>query len=190
MANRKIDPEARVCPACGKQFYVGGRGRPPRRQRLCSLDCQQRARIRKGTRARKLSAAEKCYLAGFIDGEGSIMLYDRDARRTSIRVRMVVTNTNLAVLEWMREVTRVGRINIHQADDGRRKTSWNWTTDGDGAASILEQIVEVMRVKNAQAELAITVNKQLADVALKWRRDWQVEARGKMQALNARGSRS
>jgi hypothetical protein len=34
------EPEKRTCPGCNKKFEVGGRGRPKKNQRFCSLHCR------------------------------------------------------------------------------------------------------------------------------------------------------
>lgn len=121
MANTKIIPEIKVCPRCGKSFEVGGRYRPHRKQIYCGRSCQAYARV-KHAAARELSETEAAYLAGLIDGEGSIVAAKKRKSDGRITWRLQVVNTHLGVIEWVKTVTGTGGIitakrrNIKHAD--------------------------------------------------------------------------
>ena len=67
----------KICVVCGKEFETGGRA-GDRGQTRCSMECQQAGRYRHGARANTITdPATLGYLAGFIDGEGSIFLAGR-----------------------------------------------------------------------------------------------------------------
>jgi hypothetical protein len=102
-----VEPAERHCEACDRVFYVGGRGRPPKTTRFCGIKCQQQARYRHGKRAEALAPADAAYIAGFIDGEGSIMVLNH---RGSAHVRVSVANTYADVLSWLANVTGVGAV--------------------------------------------------------------------------------
>jgi hypothetical protein len=62
MPARVVAPEVRSCETCGIQFEVGGRGRPPRRQRFCSQACN--AQTRTIDRARVCPVCRKTFTPG------------------------------------------------------------------------------------------------------------------------------
>lgn len=182
------DPsEERTCVACGATFTVGGRGRPPKRTRFCSIECTNRGRYRNGATARVLVEVDAAYLAGLIDGEGSIMI---NPRRNTITTRLVVTNTHRGVLHWLPEVTGLGKVQAHRPEGDRHRATWMWVVNGDGALSLLTQIEPFMRIKRPQALLAIETQERLRDPALKADRAWQDDYREQMRVFNQRGPRS
>lgn len=183
----QVEPEDRTCPVCGTHFQVGGRGRPSRDAVFCSVRCQNLGRYRKGNTSVQLSDVDSAYIAGLVDGEGSIMLF---WRRDTVAIRMTVTNTVKSALDWLQEVCQVGRIQSHRKEGATRyKPTWAWMLNGDGAISVLRQIRPYMRMKAAQAYLAIETQERLREPTLKADRIWQLEYKQKMQVLNRRGQR-
>ena len=180
-------PAERPCIVCGKPFMVGGRGNANWNQLACSMECQQTGRIRRGTAANTLSAIDAAYLAGFIDGEGSFIIYRRD---TTITVRLLAYNTDKPVLEWVKDVTGVGGVFLARQADERHDISYHWHVNGEGAVTVARQIRPYLRVKAPQADLAIECYERLRVPALKADRSWQLEWRARMQALNKRGPRA
>lgn len=183
-------PERRNCLACGAEFIAGGRGNKPRKQLLCSDECQKRARYRRGKQARAMTIAEAAYLAGIIDGEGSVIIHGRGK---SIQLRLLITNTHQGVLEWATAVTGVGRVNSqyparYSSIDGGppvlRRPTYAWACNSDSAESVLKQIQPYMVIKSAQAALAIEVQRKLRDPSTKADLSWQEPARLQMKALN------
>lgn len=68
------------------------------------------------------------YLAGFMDGEGSIMLVRNKKGSKLLYPRVCVTNTNRGILEKIAE-TFGGRIKTHwNIPNPRWKTAYAWTT--------------------------------------------------------------
>lgn len=179
----KVD--VRSCLVCGKNFEVGGRGRPPRRQRMCSDACQRASRYRHGAIAKGLGAMDAAYLAGIIDGEGSIILHLRDGK--SVAMYLSVTNSSRAMLEWIKDKTGVGSICDQKQEGERNKATWFWRCSGDAAVSVIQQIRQCLVVKAVQADLALEVQQRLRDPALKADRSWQLECLEKMRARNKRG---
>lgn len=181
------DPvEERTCVACGDVFQVGGRGRPSKRARFCSEDCQRRGRYRNGAVANVLTEIDAAYLAGLVDGEGSIMI---NPRGDTVTARLTVTNTHRGVLHWLSEVTGLGKVQAHRPESARHRATWMWVVNGDGALSLLKQLEPFMRIKRQQAMLAIETQERLRDPALKADRSWQADYREQMRAFNLRGPR-
>lgn len=127
---------------------------------------------------------DAAYLAGIIDGEGSIILYKR---RDVVAVMLTVSNTAKKLLDWIADKTDVGAICAQSKETEKRKASWFWRCNADAAESVLQQIRPHLVVKSAQADLALQTQKQLRDPALKADRSWQLECLDKMRALNKRG---
>ncbi len=141
-------------------------------------------RYRRGKVANQLSIVEAAYLAGFVDGEGSIMIL---ARKGTISIRTSITNTDHDVLDWIWKTVGVGDLHLARFSTEKWKTTWTWNTNGDSTESILTQILPYLRIKKVQAELAIETMNRLRDPVYKADRTWQVEWYERMHALNKRG---
>jgi hypothetical protein len=186
------EPEERRCEVCGKPFLVGGRGRPSRRARKCSPECRAAGRFRSGAKTNKLRQTDAAYLAGLVDGEGSIMLY---MRRDVVALRLAVTNTYRPVLDWIAEITGVGKVHAQYPArpstlEGRmftRKATWAWNCNAQAAETLLAQLRPHLRIKPAQADLALEVQARLRDPAAKADRTWHLAACERMRKLNRRG---
>lgn len=131
-----------------------------------------------------MAEADAIYLAAFVDGEGSIML---GRRRDTASAILSVSNTKRPVLDWMVEATAVGAVQHQRAATEKTAASFFWRCTGDAAESVLRQIGPHLKLKGAQAQLAITFQERLRDPALKADRTWQQESLTRMQALNRRG---
>jgi len=183
--------EEHLCPVCGKSYVVGGVGNPPKTQVACSDECQRRSRYRHGARAEAMSVSDAAYLAGILDGEGTVMLY---MRRDAVAMRIMVSNTVQQLLTWIAETTGVGTVG-NQYPAGRKnnfgasnaKATYAWGCNSEAAETVLTQIRPYLIVKAAQADLAIETQRRLRVPALKADRSWQSEYRGRMQMLNHRG---
>ena len=60
-------------------------------------------------RVKNLSTSEAAYLAGLIDGEGSITL-SRKYRGENRQLGVSISNTDRRLLEWVLKVIGVGRV--------------------------------------------------------------------------------
>jgi hypothetical protein len=176
--------ETKHCEVCGTEFIVGGVGNPKRTQRFCSDLCQRRSRYRRGRQANILNPEQRGYLAGIIDGEGSIILYKR---RDVVAMMLMVSNTGKMLLDWIAETTGVGAVCAQYKATQKRKATWFWRCNADAAESVLKQIRPHLVLKTAQADLALKTQERLRNSALKADRTWQEEWRQRMRALNRRG---
>jgi hypothetical protein len=180
----------RNCEACGALFRVGwGTGRREA-QRLCSLKCQKAARYRSSRQSNALSIADAAYIAGFIDGEGSIMLVGRTGADTTLNLRVSVANTDRPILEWLVEVIGVGWVYRQRDEDEKHRASWAYRCHAEGAETLLRQIRPYLRIKAAQADMAIEAHARLRVPALKADRAWQDEWKQRMRLMNQRGPRT
>ena len=185
-------PEQKACAACKKVFTVGGRGNPSRERKLCSMECQQAARHRAcGEVCKPLSPTVAAYIAGIIDGEGSVMLVTRNGPNSGAYLRVSISNTHRGVLDWVTEKTGIGKIVVVDNEKyGRsRKTGYQWKTHGDAAESLLTQLKEYLIIKLPQCETVLQFQSQMLDPAKRVDKTWQIEEMAKVKAMNQRSTK-
>ena len=154
-----------------------------------------------------LSTEELAYLAGIVDGEGSISLVrfrqshhpaeHRNSRSNgnphpgvSVVLRMVVTvgMTEGVIPDWLYEEFG-GCLSLRVNKNPRWKDRWDWVATSQIGSSFLKAILPSMVVKKRQAELAIEFQDarvpghSLSDV----RRQLDESIYEEMRELNSRG---
>jgi hypothetical protein len=111
---------------------------------------------------RKLTKVEAAWLAGVIDGEGSIGLYDygREGRRVQIQMG----NTSEAFVQRFREIIGCGSTVFrveHGAGHKGRKPMFHFTLKGsERCYQILKQVLPYLIIKR---EVAAAIIKELED---------------------------
>lgn len=176
----------RPCAACGKDVEIGGRAG---QREFCSTQCAAAARWRTGSRANQLTVRQAAYLAGLVDGEGSIILHRHHGAKANVALRLSIASTHRGVLEWCRDTCSVGNI-IGKGEapaHGRHKASYMWLVNSQAASSVLEQIADDLIIKKEQAQLAIEFQRKLKVPKEKADREWQNQWRDRLRAMNARG---
>jgi|SRR5215831_6802504 len=90
------------------------------------------------------------YLAGFIDGEGSVSMCQNGPR-------LIITNTYLPTLEWIRDTVGAGNIQQvrHKGLGERSKPCYNLNLGSHAAGRILPKVIPYMKVKKARAEILV-----------------------------------
>ena len=90
------------------------------------------------------------YLAGIIDGEGSVQISHHPPY--NYNVTLSVVNTDKRLIDWM-----VDRwpAPVHASPRSGRKTCYQWMLHNTHAASILRRVRLHMIVKREQANLAL-----------------------------------
>lgn len=108
---------------------------------------------------RDMTETDKAYLAGIIDGEGSIVLKrsrirskTSDAVWTYYRLELRVGNTSIELLEWIKQFG--GNYYYEKTKDGQ-KPRYQWCITTRGAAEILEEVLPYLIIKREKAEAAI-----------------------------------
>lgn len=129
------------CVICGKQFETGGRA--GKRKLYCSRTCQAIARVRVA-KVNQMSVTDAAYLAGLIDGEGSVVAAKKRQRRTTWR--LVVSNTDFDLLKWCKDTTGCGSIVTHKHDNPKWSDSGSWQCYSWNARDILNQILPYMKI--------------------------------------------
>lgn len=158
-----------------------------------------RAAKRQALKARRESshsATERAYLAGLIDGEGSIRIQRRGAaggktfRPGQYTAMVEMVNTDEQMIRWVQE--RWGGAVSHTPANpaANRKAKWQWRVVADKVLPVLDDIFEFLRTKRQQAKLCRRFQRY-AQVAGR-RRDEKVEAlhatfHESLRVLNKRG---
>ena len=103
----------------------------------------------------KLSLTEAAYLAGLIDGEGTITLSRRNRNKYRALV-VTVSNTELGILKYVQAITGVGKITNKRIVKSTHTPSFTYQVANRQALDILGQIAEYLRShKAARAQLAL-----------------------------------
>lgn len=105
---------------------------------------------------RRMSDSERAWLAGVIDGEGSIFLSKVSGanyrRGFFYRPQMAVSNTSRSFLIRVGEVVGEGTVQLAQRGNGNWKTRWMYCAVAGVLRVVLPQIIPHMIIKRAQAE--------------------------------------
>lgn len=114
----------------------------------------------------QFSEIDLAYIAGLLDGEGSIFITKThpEGRRWSraaspdYAIGVSITNTNKAVLEWVQSLFE-GSVYKHGGGTGTwgesKKPVWFWRISRQKALAFLELMQPFLRIKPAQAWLAL-----------------------------------
>jgi len=115
--------------------------------------------------ARKCDEKTLSYLAGFFDGEGSVMVDRRKGRPERVNKNMHMTptvtlkvcNTDPEPLFLFAEVFG-GTVRVDDSvRSGRNKPLYNYRIHKNRSFVVLEMLLPYLRVKRSQAELALKV---------------------------------
>ena len=110
-----------------------------------------------------LSEAEKAYLAGLIDGEGSISLCKSFAARTNGRyiyplVRLC--NTDLRLIDWVSKRFSSGSRGYKTKTDKRYKNVIHLAWACSDAIEVLQATVPYLVAKKERAEIVLRLNRE------------------------------
>lgn len=111
-------------------------------------------RFNKQSKLKKMSDFDKGYMAGMIDGEGTIRL-EKD-KRGCLHPRVSVANTNQDTLRKLQEMTGIGGFYIRENRGTNWKAVWMWNVNGIvDTKALLIQLKDCFIVKKRQAELLL-----------------------------------
>jgi hypothetical protein len=117
-----------------------------------------------GIDLRKLKKVEKAYIAGFIDGEGSI-LWNEDKPKTNPAI--FIANTDRGVLEWVKKRFIKGGLSIHKRKyrNPKYKPLYQFYIHGiKNVYDILRAIIPYLVIKKAQAQKVVKFLKRKYDL--------------------------
>lgn len=98
---------------------------------------------------RKLTSDEAAYLAGLIDGEGTIALtrhHPREERQLSI----TISNTERPLLEYVRMIVGAGHVTNKRVYQPEHTPGVTYTLNNRQALNLLEQIAPYLRTYKAE----------------------------------------
>jgi hypothetical protein len=107
----------------------------------------------RGSPVNKLDLVDAIYLAGFIDGEGTITIHKY---KNVCRPRVMVCNTNLEILEWIKFKVGKGFICKRKWKNSNWKDGYTWVLDGhDSVKNLLSQIFQFLKIKRINALICL-----------------------------------
>lgn len=134
-----------------------------------------------------LREVEKAYLAGIVDGEGTVTLIKHHQNETPMPT-VSVANNNLQLLEWIK--SKVGGIIVSKKKRlTHHNDSFAWSVRQDRAIRFLNEIKQYLIVKKQQADLITTMYKAVTHRAGKYTPEMRVmkeDLVNKIRVLNRR----
>jgi hypothetical protein len=107
-------------------------------------------------KAKCLDPVAAAYLAGLVDGEGTITL-TRVHRDENRRLVVAISNSERSILEFVRETTGVGRITTKRVYHERHRQSYTFQVSSRQALNLLAQITPFLKsYKALRAALALS----------------------------------
>lgn len=104
---------------------------------------------------------ERAYLAGIVDGEGTITL-TRTHRNRTASPQLSISSTCFDLLDYVRCVTGCGHVTSKKKSLPHHRQSWHWQIHSAGnVLRILRDIRPFLRIKAAQADLILSHYKDL-----------------------------
>ena len=106
------------------------------------------------------SEVERAYIAGFLDADGAIMAVIEKHREKRfgfrVRVALKVTQHSREILDWIQRMLRVGIVRANRLGDSRQTFDLH-IRDRSDVRKVLEMLMPHLRVKIAQARIAIQI---------------------------------
>lgn len=148
------------CPRCGETKGLHAFHRRPGRLAASLCRACQRRRDKKrwpGMPERGyglLPETVKAYVAGLLDGEGSIALHYRTEKRQNRYLQVIIYNTNARLMEWLKE--QLGGHSFSKVQSNpRHKTAMKWVLSTRPAVELLGAVLPYLVIKRPHAELAL-----------------------------------
>lgn len=103
----------------------------------------------------RLNATDAAYIAGIIDGEGTISLTRRH-RNENRQLEISISNTNIALLKFVKDTVGAGHITSKRTYQDSHTRSATYTISNRQALGLLEQVHVFLRTYKAKrAELVL-----------------------------------
>lgn len=106
----------------------------------------------------KLTKEEKGYIAGLIDGEGSICLHKcvwKNRNGYFYRPSIKIANSNLEMLIWVKNKLNCGSIKRERPNTGNWKAIYTLTFSANMIRQFLPLMIDILIIKKRQALLLI-----------------------------------
>lgn len=102
---------------------------------------------------------QRAYIAGIVDGEGTITIKKRNVKRKSgvfcfYTCVVIVVNTDKKMLDFIANLYE-GWININRRLKGNQRRSYIWVCGGDNMRKLLKDIFPYLIIKKKQAKIVL-----------------------------------
>lgn len=105
---------------------------------------------------KKLSPTQAAYIAGLIDGEGTITLQRRHANENR-RLAITISSTEVQLLEFVRNATGVGTITTKKTYQSHHASSFTYGVYSRQALALLSQVHKhLLTYKKTRSELILS----------------------------------
>lgn len=125
----------------------------------------------------QIEVHNKAYLAGIIDGEGSIGIYRSGPHRGCAANRLVlvvtITSTTLILLEWCQKIVGDGKIALKRQKNDKHRACWEWKIRNCKASRMLSLILPYLVIKKQQAVTAIKFAETIGNVGQRLSKETQ-----------------
>lgn len=101
-----------------------------------------------------MNLAERAYLAGIVDGEGTVTLV-RVHRKQTPYPEVSIANTDLNLLNWIKAKVKCGIIVKKKKKSDKHNQAFTFKIRGDKALLLLRELKSFLIVKNPHAQLLI-----------------------------------
>ena len=140
-----------------------------------------------------MTNTELAYLAGLIDGEGTIYLYrdNKAAKDHGYRAYLEIGNRDPKMVMWLQ--ARLGGRVYEQNRRGNRARCFSWRLMGVAAITVLEQALPYLITKAKHAEAMLQFRETLVAPGHKLppdKRDRRVELVNRLRRLNRKGPKT
>ena len=115
-----------------------------------------------------VTSVQMAYLAGIIDGEGSLSLFRRTRSNGTPKfdARLQVISTDRRLLDWIVSTTSLGRI-WFRASTSQQRARWKpmhaWALHANGLRLLLPHVVPHLVIKSEQAHLLLRYTQLVRD---------------------------
>lgn len=116
-----------------------------------------------------LTEVQKSYIAGILDGEGTIIIvratnhYNTKSRRIYHQLRVSVSNTDYKMVKWVKDTIGYGYIQVRKPQSNKHKTTYLYFAMALKAKELLENIYPYLIIKQPQAKIALEFAKTIRD---------------------------
>jgi translation elongation factor EF-1alpha len=105
----------------------------------------------------QLSSINAAYIAGLIDGEGTVTL-TRKHRNENRQLAITISNTDKVLLEFVRSAIRAGKITSKRISQSHHTPSFTYAIYNRQALSLLEQVHPYLRTYKKERASVILQN--------------------------------
>lgn len=101
------------------------------------------------TKIKKVSVVDAAYLAGLIDGEGSIGIYYNGQ---SLVARLTIILTTPAPLKWAKNKLGVGQLRSYLPKNKKHRRVYHYVVLSKQAVEVIKLLLPFLKIKSAQAK--------------------------------------